>query len=198
VGAALLATACVAVTINVTFPQEKIDSAAADIEDMVRGPKEPGNSGAPPATPPATPTTPKEPRGAVPGRGGWRAWFLPTVVEAQEAPRLKTRTPEVNAAIESRRGRYAAVRAAMAQGCLGETARGLIEAREGQDCPANLPGLIKDENRDRMFLYRTIVEQNNMPPEDLARVEAGFARAHRDRAVPGSWLQDDSGRWYRK
>jgi len=37
---AVLLAGCVAVTINVQFPQEKIDSAASNIEDLVRTPKD--------------------------------------------------------------------------------------------------------------------------------------------------------------
>ena len=43
----LLASGCLAVTVNVTFPQEKIDDAAASIEDMVRAPKAPPTSAPP-------------------------------------------------------------------------------------------------------------------------------------------------------
>jgi len=47
-------------------------------------------------------------------------------------------------------------------------------------------------------LYRTLVEQNQMPPGDIARVQAAFAKAHRDKASPGAWVQDDAGQWSRK
>ena len=49
-----------------------------------------------------------------------------------------------------------------------------------------------------MLLYRTLLEQNNMPPGDLVRVQAGFARAHRQRAPAGAWIQDDGGQWTQK
>jgi uncharacterized protein YdbL (DUF1318 family) len=176
----------VAVTINVTFPQETIDHAASGIEDLVRSP--------------APPPPPKR-DGAAPARPlttGWRAWPGPAVAEAQPLPELKTRTPEIMAVIESRRARYGALAAALARGCLGENHRGLLEVRPGDACPGNLATLVEAENRDRMVLYRTLVEQNNMPPGDLARVQTGFARAHRERAPTGAWVQDDGGHWSRK
>ncbi|OLC12469.1 MAG: hypothetical protein AUH29_16225 [Candidatus Rokubacteria bacterium 13_1_40CM_69_27] len=185
-----LVAGCFAVTINVTFPQEKIDSAASGIEDLVRMP-------APSVPAPAAPKrdgsapTPNQPTAAR------FAWMGPAVAEAQ-TPELKTRTPEVMAAVESRRARYPELAAALAKGCLGENSQGLVEVRPGSGCPLNLGALVPAENRDRMFLYRTLVEQNNMPAGDLARVQAAFAKANRERAPAGAWVQDDSGQWSRK
>jgi uncharacterized protein YdbL (DUF1318 family) len=119
------------------------------------------------------------------------------VAEAQ-VPELKTRTPEVMAAIESRRARYAELAAAMARGCIGENNQGLTEPRPGAGCPPDAPSLAAAENRDRMLIYRTLVQQNNMPPGDLTRVQAGFAKANRGRAPAGAWVQDDAGAWSRK
>src|SRR5437879_13827710 len=79
----------------------------------------------------------------------------------------------------------------MTKGCIGENNLGLLEARPGTGCPATVPALVSAENRDRMVLYRTLVEQNNMPPGDLARVQAAFAKAHRDKAPAGASVQDD-------
>ncbi|PYN97391.1 MAG: hypothetical protein DMD89_16545 [Candidatus Rokuibacteriota bacterium] len=182
---AVLLAGCVAVTINVQFPQEKIDSAASNIEDLVRTPKDA------PIEP--APTSPRS-------EGGARliSLFGPTVVEAQAVPDLKTRTPEVVAVIESRRARFPELAAAMTKGCVGENTLGLLEARPGTGCPATVPALVSAENRDRMVLYRTLVEQNQMPPGDIARVQAAFAKAHRDKASPGAWVQDDAGQWSRK
>jgi uncharacterized protein YdbL (DUF1318 family) len=124
------------------------------------------------------------------------AWLTP-VAEAQ-VPELKTRTPEVTAVIESRRARLPAIIKAMAAGCLGENHQGLLEPKPGPGCDADAPSLAAAENKDRMMLYQTLVEQNKMPPGDLARVQQAFAKAHRERAPPGSWVQDDAGRWTRK
>jgi uncharacterized protein YdbL (DUF1318 family) len=197
----LLALAgCVALTVNVTFPQEKIDSAASSIEDLVREPNPPPADGPKPAPRSDVPRAP----GAIDGSTGavhvvarWPTWLGPARAEAQ-VPDLKTRTPQVMAVIESRRTRYPEVRAAMAKGCVGENNQGLLEARPAQGCPPNVGALVEAENRDRMVLYRTIVEQNNMPPGDLTRVQSGFARAHRDRAPAGAWVQEEGGKWLQK
>lgn len=191
---ALLASGCLAVTVNVTFPQEKIDDAAASIEDMVRSPK------SPPASVPARPSgSSTGAEGRVRASSPWPvwAWLGPAVAEAQ-VPSLKTETPEIRASVESRRARLPALSAAMAQGCVGENNQGLVEVRPGSGCSADVSALVVAENNDRTLLYRTLLEQNNMPASDIGRVQAGFARAHRQRAPAGAWIQDDGGQWARK
>ncbi|PYM03801.1 MAG: hypothetical protein DMD82_16170 [Candidatus Rokuibacteriota bacterium] len=54
------------------------------------------------------------------------------------------------------------------------------------------------ENGDRMFLYKTLVEQNNMPRGDITRVQAAFAKARREKAAPGTWIQLENGQWVKK
>ncbi len=192
---ALLLGGCVSVTINVSFPQEKLESAASNIEDLVGGGAE-----APPKAPQeGAPPAPEKPQGLAPARGpAWFAWLAPSVVEAQAVPELKTRTPEVMAAIESRRKRNAEVDRAARAGCLGENREGLVEARPGQDCPPSLGALVAAENADRMFIYRTLVAQNNMPPADISRVQAAFAKTRREKAPPGTWIQLENGQWTQK
>jgi len=196
--AALALAGCVAVTINVTFPQEQIDNAAAGIEDLVRDP-----GAAPPAN---APRPAGKPSGAAPADGrvgasvvtsGWFAWLGPRAAEAQ-VPELKTRTPEVMAAVELRRARYPALGAAMAKGCIGENNQALVEVRPGSGCPPDVAALVAAENKDRTSLYQTLMQQNNMPPNDLPRVQAAFAKAQRERAPAGTWVQDDTGAWSRR
>ncbi|PYN11154.1 MAG: hypothetical protein DME06_12595, partial [Candidatus Rokuibacteriota bacterium] len=139
---------CLSVTVNVAFPQEKLEGAAASIEDMV-------GSGPPAAPAPAAPARKPEGQAPAPARGRL-VWFQPAVVEAQEVPELRTRTPEVMAAIESRRKRRPELDAAARTGCLGENKDGLVDARPGQSCPPTLGQLVAAENADRMFLYKTL------------------------------------------
>jgi uncharacterized protein YdbL (DUF1318 family) len=199
--AAMPLAGCVAVTINVSFPQEKIEGAAENIEDLVRTPKEPPpdpkiKSGAPNTR--GTAAGAPDTRGGAPRPSTWLGWLRPRVVEAQQPPELKTRTPEVLAVIESRRARFPELDAAQTRGCIGETNQGLVESRPGQGCPANVGALVAAENRDRMALYRTLVEQNSMPPGDIARVQSAFGKINREKAGPGTWIQQESGEWTRK
>jgi uncharacterized protein YdbL (DUF1318 family) len=190
--AVLLLGGCVAVTVNVNFPQETIDSAASSIEDQVRTPA---------------------PAGAAPKSGGRRS-ALPGLhlasmalgvgvahaeeVTVEAGKKIRTRTPEVQALVDARRARYAHLSSLMAKGCVGERADGTVERRPADGCPAEVDTLLAAENRDRTELFRTIVEQNHMPAGDLARVQAGFARRNRERAPAGTWLEDEAGRWLRK
>lgn len=185
-GAALALAGCVAVTINVTFPQEHLENAASSIEDLVR-------------TPSPTPPAPAPRRdGARPRPVAVVAWLAPAAAEAQTVPELKTRTPEVLAAIESRRARYPQLAAAMTRGCLGENNQGLVDPRPGPGCGPETAALVSGENRDRMVLYQILVQQNNMPPAELPRVQAAFAKVSRDKAPAGAWIQDERGQWVRK
>jgi uncharacterized protein YdbL (DUF1318 family) len=183
---ALLLGGCVAVTVNVNFPQEKIDSAASSIEDLVRSP-------APPAAP-ATPVAPKRDGGVA---VDVLSWLGPRHAEAQ-VPELRVQTPEIMAAIQSRRARYPQLAAAITRGCIGENNQGLVEPRPGPGCGPDAAALVAAENRDREFIYRTLMEQNKMPPTDLPRVRAAFAAANREKAPAGTWVQDAAGQWTRK
>jgi uncharacterized protein YdbL (DUF1318 family) len=195
---ATLLAGCLAVTVNVTFPQEKIDSAASTIEDLVRGGK-PGTGEPAPPPPPATPRR----EGTAPARqrtvtaSASVGWLGPAVAEAQ-VPEIKIRTPEIMAAIQSRSARYGELGGLLAKGCIGENNQGLVEPRPGTGCPPGVAALVAAENRDRTFIYQTLMQQNNMPPSELPRVQAGFARANRDKAPPGTWVQNPDGQWVRK
>ncbi|MFZ1057962.1 MAG: DUF1318 domain-containing protein [Candidatus Rokuibacteriota bacterium] len=186
----LVASGCVPVTVNVYFPQEKIDSAAGSIEDLVRVEK-----GGKPTTPP--PTKKEDKQGWLPASDPWLALVVPAPAEAQ-VPDLKIRTPEVMASIESRRARFPQIQQWKGRGCIGENAQGLVEARPGQGCGPEVGGLIDAESRDRMTLYRTLLQQNNMPPGELLKIQAGFAKANRERAQAGEWIQAETGQWTRK
>src|SRR3990172_6160175 len=65
-------------------------------------------------------------------------------------------------------------------------------------CGPEVGAIIDAENRDRMMLYRTLLQQNSMPASELAKVQAGFAKARLERARPGDWVQTESGQWTRK
>jgi uncharacterized protein YdbL (DUF1318 family) len=181
--------ACVPVTVNVNFPQEKIEGAAGSIEDMVRSPENPK---------PAPPK--KGPQGSL--GPSWLAAVSPREAGAQTRldvpPEIRTRTPELMKAIESRRGRFPEIRELKEHGCVGETNQGLLEARPGQSCPPDLAKIIAAENADRTYIYETLMQQNNIPAGDATRVRAAFAKVHRERARPGNWIQLESGEWVKK
>jgi len=183
--------ACVPVTVNITFPQEKLEGAAGQIEDMVRSPENPKPQ----------PEPKKGPQGSI--LDSFQAALAPREAVAQGrnvdvVPEIKTQTPELMKAIASRRDRFREIRAWKARGCLGETNQGMLESRPGQECSGDVARLIGVENADRQYIYDTLMKQNNIPAGDAPRVRAAFAKAKRDRAQPGDWVQQDNGQWAKK
>jgi uncharacterized protein YdbL (DUF1318 family) len=194
-GLAGLLSGCVPVTVNITFPQEKIEGAAGSIEDMVRSPE----NAKPPARPPTGPK--KEPQSGLAGR--WLAALGPREAAAQGRtvdvmPEIRVRTPELMRAIESRRARRPKLAELKARGCIGENNQGLVEGRPGPGCGGEVAALVGAENTDRNFIIDTLMQQNSMPASDAPRVRAAFAKVHRDRAHPGEWVQELNGQWVKK
>ena len=166
--------ACVPVTVNITFPQEKLDSAARQIEDM---PAQSASAPAPPSPPAPAPG---------PGRN------------VDVTLRIDTRSPEVVKATESRRQRRPVLREWKSRGCVGETNQGLVVARPGEGCGGEVAELIRAENADRRVIYDAFMKDNNIPASDTARVQSAFAKARQERARPNDWIQLDDGQWVRK
>jgi uncharacterized protein len=187
------AAACVPVTVNITFPQEKLDDAASQIVDMSRRP-----AGSPPPEP-APSTAPK------PGSSleRWLASLGPREAAAEErrilvAQALKTDTPAQRRLAESQRQRLGALQQWMARGCIGENNQGFVEARPGQGCSGDVARLIGDENRDRQAIIDTLMGENGIPASDVGRIKASFAKAYRDHVGAGQWVQTDRGDWVKR
>jgi uncharacterized protein YdbL (DUF1318 family) len=172
---ALALSACVPVTVNVTFPQEKLDSAARQIED----------------TQAQSASTPSPAPAPAPSGG--------PNVDVASTPRLNERSPEVVKASESRRARRADLREWKNRGCIGENNQGLAVARPGQGCGSpEAAELIRAENADRQVIYSAFMKENNIAASDTARVRTAFARARQERARANDWIQLESGQWVRK
>jgi uncharacterized protein len=188
------AGACVPVTVNINFPQEKLDDAASQIVNMSRQP-----AGAPPA-PESPPSTAPKPGSRL---ERWFAPLGPREASAEERPILvaqtpKTDTEELRRLTESQNRRLGELHQWVARGCIGENNQGFVEARPGQGCGGDVARLIGDENRDRQAIIDTFMRQNHVAPPELGRVKASFAKAYRDRAAGGQWIQTDRGDWVKK
>jgi len=80
-----------------------------------------------------------------------------------------------------------------AEGIIGENNKGFLEfvpgaARRNED-------IVIAENRDRQMVYEAIARQQNTSA-DLVGKRRAIQIAQN--AVAGEWLQDSSGRWYKK
>ena len=185
--------ACVPVTVNINFPQEKLDDAASQIVNMSRPPEN-----APPPEP--APSPPPKPGSSL---ERWLTPLGPREAAAEESPivvaqALKTDTPEQRRIAASQRQRLPALQQWMARGCLGEGNQGLVEPRPGQGCTGDVARLIGDENRDRQAAIETLMRENGIPASEMGRLKMSFAQAYRGNAPSGAWIQTDQGEWVKK
>ena len=108
---------------------------------------------------------------------------------------IKEMTPGVKAALDSRRDRFDQLHQLKEQGAVGENNHGYIEVLNGD---AQAQSLADAENKDRKFIYQTIVEQNNLPADAISTVESIFAQVQRDKANTGESIQSEDGQWTKK
>lgn len=167
------------ITAHITIDVRQIKEAASSIEDMV--------SGSP---------SKKEPSKAKPNS---RLWFSPQEAYAQTA-QLKYLTDEIKEAIERRKSRYPQIEELLNEGSVGENNQGLLEIRQKSQVLSDkeLKNLVSEENNDRMFIYRSIQEQNNLPKEALKDIQNTFAKERQGRVGEGVWIQLPNGEWVKK
>lgn len=108
---------------------------------------------------------------------------------------IKQMTPQVQAALEGRKQRFAQLKSLKAQGVLGENNRGYVEVLGAS---ADARALVDEENRDRKAIYEAIVVQNNLGKGALITVEGVFAEVQRQKASAGDRIQNQSGEWATK
>ena len=108
---------------------------------------------------------------------------------------IKEMTPEIKAALDSRRDRFDLLRGFKEKGIIGEDNKGYVQLLSDN---GEAKRIVDAENEDRRFIYEKIVEQNNLPKDALATVEKVFAQVQRDKANPGDKIQNDDGQWINK
>ncbi len=110
--------------------------------------------------------------------------LLATAIACQAAPAsgIKARMLE----------RLPVINALKAKGIVGENNQGLLEYRTADRPQA---GVVEAENADRLTVYRAIARKQGVAPELVGRRRARQIAA---KALPGTWLQDEQGQWYRK
>jgi uncharacterized protein YdbL (DUF1318 family) len=80
-----------------------------------------------------------------------------------------------------------------AEGVVGENNRGFLAFVPG--AAQKMQGVVADENKDRQMVYSAIAKQQGTTAELV-----GERRAIQiaEKAASGEWLQDESGKWYKK
>lgn len=91
------------------------------------------------------------------------------------------------------RERLPAVDALKMKGLVGENNAGYLSPRQSLS-PAD-SSLVESENSDRAIVYEAIAGKTGT---DAASVGKARAEQIASRSAPGVWIQDASGRWYRK
>ena len=79
------------------------------------------------------------------------------------------------------------------EGVVGENNMGYLEFVPG--AAPKMANIIAEENRDREMVYDAIAKQQNTSADLVGKRRA---IQNGQRAAAGEWLQDDSGKWYKK
>ena len=80
-----------------------------------------------------------------------------------------------------------------ADGTIGENNSGYLQVVPG--AAAKMQDVISAENKDRKMVYEAIAKQQGTTAELVGKRRAIQIA---EKAVPGEWLQDESGKWYKK
>ena len=79
------------------------------------------------------------------------------------------------------------------EGVIGENNKGYLEFVPG--AAQKMDNIVAEENRDREMVYDAIAKQQNTTADLVGQrraIQIG------QRAAAGEWLQDNSGKWYKK
>jgi len=90
------------------------------------------------------------------------------------------------------RARLPIIDALKGENVIGETNDGYVAFVGAKKMKADV---IAAENQDRRKVYEAIAKQQGTTPEVVGKLRA---KQIAERAVPGTWLQDEKGKWYQK
>ncbi len=181
--AALVAGACV--TINVYFPEAAIRDMSQQIENQIQ------ESAADAEAAPAT-------------QDSAHLWFpFEGVAYAAEVAAPEITNPAIRKIIASRAARVKSLNEFKAKGVIGENAKALVEAKnlgalKDLKARATAQRLIKQENADRMKLFKEIAAAKKVDQSQLGKIQKTYAETLRKRARKGDWVQMPSGQWKQK
>ena len=195
----LIGLACV--TINVYFPEAKIQDLSQRIEDEVaqRAVELEEGTGEEGAAPEGT--ADEDPPEVTPGRASVLSLLLgATPAYAQSVPDPGVSNPAIRAIIDARAARVQQINDFKGRGLIGESNQALLEARSLDSISdlrqrAALQKLVKDENADRERLYKEVAAAEGVDLAQLPRIRQTYAETLRNNARPGDWIQLPGGQW---
>lgn len=113
---------------------------------------------------------------------------------------LEVNTPAIAAIKNSMQTRHAQLAQYYTSGAIGLTKDGMIAIKDANAVPlaqrGALTGLVKEENADRIRLYKEIAVANGHP-EWQPEIQSTFAGRWIDKAQSGWWVQGAGG-WTQK
>ncbi|MDX2188077.1 MAG: DUF1318 domain-containing protein [Opitutaceae bacterium] len=109
--------------------------------------------------------------------------FVALSASAEDIATVQRRTAERQSAVDSIKMRGAA----------GENNRGFLESRSGASSQDD--AVISAENSDRSVLYAEAARRAGTSADAVGKVRA---KKIAEMSTPGIWLQDESGKWYKK
>ena len=80
-----------------------------------------------------------------------------------------------------------------AEGVIGENNKGYLEFVPG--VAPKMQDVVTDENKDRQMVYSAIAKQQSTTAELVGQRRAIQIA---EKAGAGEWLQDETGKWYKK
>jgi uncharacterized protein YdbL (DUF1318 family) len=121
--------------------------------------------------------------------------FVSSFAFAEQSYDLKEMTPKVTKALENRKARYSELQKLKSEGTIGESKQGFLDVFLA---PLEISKIVLDENRDRKVIYQAIVDQNDLGPAGMGKIQEVFAEVQRGKARPGEKIQLSSGEWIQK
>jgi len=121
--------------------------------------------------------------------------FVSSSAFAEQSYDLKEITPAVQKALDQRKARYAELQQLKADRVIGESKKGFLDVFPA---PLEISKIVLDENRDRKVIYQAIVDQNDLGPAGMGKIQEVFAEVQRGKARPGEKIQLPSGEWIQK
>ena len=80
--------------------------------------------------------------------------------------------PEVEKAALSRKDRYDLLISLEEKGVVGENKLGLVEVRNTKQAEASARELVKQENNDRMVIYKSLAQKNGVSVDEIQKIYA--------------------------
>lgn len=179
-------------TINIYFPEAEVQKAAEEIVNEIRKEAEEKEKKDKDAL-----MTEIDP---MMGSGGESFSLVPSPYAQEEVTEVTT--PKIRALIQSMKERFPKIKPFFEKGNIGEGNDGFIHIRNETGLnlkeKSTLRSLHKDENNDRKNLYAEVAKAKDIKSSQIEKIQGVFAQKWIKEALPGWWIQEESGEWVKK